>query len=80
MRSIEKLIDEQKKKEKNNKTAVENEEPDELEATMQWSAAKPINSAVSMFDRNLEKNRGGINTAPSVFDKGAVFHVSGEDE
>ena len=35
----------------------------------------PLNTAKSVFDEGMEKRFGGINTQPSVFDRGAVFRT-----
>lgn len=78
MRSVDKLIDEQKQKRKS--PAPDDDGPDEVEIMMDFPPMEAINLMGSVFDRDVAKKRGGINTAPSVFSKGAVFHVNPEDE
>lgn len=46
---------------------------EEMEEEMERPRFAPLNHRESVFAREAEKNFGGINTAPSVFTKTAVF-------
>lgn len=67
---------EAKKKQQEKRRRLEPEEPDEVEIEMELPRYEPINAAKSVFDDGLEKRFGGINTAPSVFDRSAVFRTN----
>lgn len=47
----------------------------EAEDGMELPRFVPLNRAKSTFDNGSGKAFGGINTAPSAFDKGAVFRT-----
>ena len=70
MRALEHL-EENKKKKKN----FQDDEPDDMEETLELPSYEPINTAESVFDKNAAEKTGGINTAPSVFDKDVVFKI-----
>lgn len=75
MRSLERL-EQQKRLERMKKRNVpppDEEMEDELEHL--WSV--PLNKMNSVFDDGAGKMAGGINTAPSVFDKRAAIHTDG---
>lgn len=72
MRSVDRL--EQQKRLKRQKQSLP--PPDEeLEEELAWPGFIPLNRAKSVFDAGADRNFGGINTAPSVFEKTSVFHV-----
>jgi hypothetical protein len=68
-----------KPEEKKKKQAPAQDEPDELDDYMEMPSHEPLNTAASVFDAGINKKTGGINTAPSVFDKSAVFKVTKSD-
>lgn len=75
MRSLERL--EQQKRIKRQKRSVP--PPDEeTEEEQDYPRPLPLNKARSAFDSGADGTFGGINSAPSVFDKSAVFHTEGE--
>lgn len=72
MRSLERL--EQQKRIKRQKKDLP--PPDEeTEEELELPRFVPLNKAKSAFDGGADRTFGGINSAPSVFDKGAVFHT-----
>ena len=50
-------------------------EEEELEDEMEWPAFQPINLKQNVFDSSSLRQREGINTAPSTFEKHCVFHT-----
>lgn len=48
---------------------------DEMEEELERPAFVPLNKSKSVFDTAQGNRTGGINTAPSVFDRQAVFHT-----
>lgn len=55
-------------------------QPDrETEEEMNHRPFAPMNTAASIFDRDLDRRFGGINTATSIFDRGATMHTGGSD-
>lgn len=76
-RSIDTMILDKKKQQEQRRRSMP-EEPDEVEIEMELPRYEPINAAKSVFDEGLEKRFGGINTAPSVFDRSAVFRTKKE--
>lgn len=72
MRSLERL--EQQKRMKRQK---KNLPPpgEETEEELEFPKFVPLNKAKSAFDGGADKTFGGINSAPSVFDRGAAFHT-----
>ncbi|MPM42679.1 hypothetical protein SDC9_89348 [bioreactor metagenome] len=80
MRHTDKLLEKQKQNEREKKTEAENRWPDEVELLEERPALPSINTAGSVFDRRTAKRFGGINTAPSVFERGAVFHTRTGEE
>lgn len=73
-RNLDRMMD-VKKKQREDRRRLPPEEPDEVEISMELPLHQPLNTAKSVFDEGLEKRFGGINTAPSVFDRSAVFHT-----
>lgn len=72
MRSLERL--EQQKRVKRQKRNVP--PPDEeTEEELERPRFIPLNKAKNAFDDGADKTFGGINAAPSVFDKTAVFRT-----
>jgi len=80
MRMVDRLLDEQKKKGQKKQNDWKTQDPDEVEIMMEKPIMEPINAAASVFDRGVEKAQGGINTAPSVFERKALFHVTPREE
>ena len=72
MRSVDRL--EQQKRIKRQKKNLP--PPDEeMEEEMECPRFIPLNERKSVFDSGAGKTFGGINSAPSVFDRKAVFHT-----
>lgn len=72
MRSVDRL--EQQRRLKREKRAVP--PPDEeTEEEMELPRFAPLNLRKDVFDGSAERTFGGVNTAPSVFDRKAVFHT-----
>lgn len=72
MRSLERLEQQKRiKRQKKNLPPPDEETEEELELPR----FVPLNKAKSAFDGGADRIFGGINSAPSVFDKGAVFHT-----
>lgn len=78
-RSIDTMIRD-KKQQQERRRRLTPEEPDEVEIELELPRYEPLNAAKSVFDEGLEKRFGGINTAPSVFDRTAVFHTKKENQ
>ena len=76
MRSVDRL--EKNRREEARRRAAR-EVPEELETEMQFPPVEALDRARSVFDRGLEKRWGGINTAPSVFDRQAVFRTKKDE-
>lgn len=70
--SLDKRIEEQNKK-KNQPKA--DDEPDDMDIQLERERMQALNRQKSVFDTDTGNNTPGINTAPSVFDKTAVFHT-----
>lgn len=73
MRTLDRLLDQKKRRDQKKNSAAQ--EPDEVEIMLELPALESLNAAASVFDRDAGKAFVGINTAPSVFDKKALFHV-----
>ena len=72
MRSVDRL--EQQKRIKRQKKNLP--PPDEeMEEEMERPRFIPLNERKCVFDGGADKTFGGINSAPSVFDRKAVFHT-----
>ncbi len=78
-RSIDTMIRD-KKQQQERRRRLTPEEPDEVEIELELPRYEPLNAAKSVFDEGLEKRFGGINTAPSVFDRTAVFRTKKENK
>lgn len=71
MRTVERLEKQRKlRQHKRNLPPPDEETEEELERP----SFVPLNQNKSMFDSGADKTFGGINTAPSIFSKTAVFH------
>lgn len=70
--SLDKRIEEQNKK-KNQPKA--DDEPDDMDIQLERERMQALNRQKSVFDTDSGNNTPGINTAPSLFDKTAVFHT-----
>lgn len=70
MRSIDRLEQQRRLKQQKKNLPPPDEE---MEEEMEFPKFRPLNQSKSAFDENLDKNFGGINTAPSIFEKTAVF-------
>lgn len=69
---LDQRMQEQNKK-KNNPRPNDDEETDmEMERAMRQA----LNKQRSVFDNDEGNRQGGINTAPSIFDRKAVFRIS----
>jgi hypothetical protein len=49
--------------------------PEDMELSLTREPAAPVNKRGSLFDEEAKRRFGGINTAASVFEKGALFHT-----
>jgi hypothetical protein len=49
--------------------------PEDMELTLRKNPVDALNSADNAFDALAKKRFGGINTKPSVFEKGALFRT-----
>ena len=78
-RSIDTMIRD-KKQQQERRRRLTPEEPDEVEIELELPRYEPLNAAKSVFDEGREKRFGGINTAPSVFDRTAVFRTKKENK
>jgi hypothetical protein len=78
MRSIDKMLKKQNERREQLRRPYQ-DEPDEVEITVERERSEPINSSASKFDRDTVKKFGGINTAPSVFEKYTVFRVTTDE-
>ena len=70
MRSLERL-----EQQKQNVPPPDEETEEELERPR----FVPLNKAKDTFDDGAVKTFGGLNTAPSVFDRTAVFHTRSDN-
>ena len=75
-RNLDRMMDVKKKQLEERNRRLPPENPDEVEIPMELPLHQPLNTAKSVFDEGLERRFGGINTAPSIFDRTAVFHTS----
>lgn len=72
MRALDRLEQQKRAKQQRGKQAPADEETEE-ELERPWFV--PLNKTLSAFDEDADKTFGGINTAPSVFDRKSVFHT-----
>ena len=72
---LDRMIDVKKKQRDQQLLQRPPEYDDEVEIEMELPRHMPLNTAKSVFDKGMEKQFGGINTQPSVFDRGAVFRT-----
>ena len=71
--SLDKRIEEQNQKKNKPKT---DDEPDDMDILLERQRMTALNMQKSVFDTDTGNNTPGINTAPSVFEKTAVFRSS----
>ena len=57
---------------------VANEEPEDMELTIPAIPMQPLNSSPDLFDASAQKKWSGLNTAPSVFEKSALFKIESD--
>lgn len=76
MQRITRELEERKKQKALRESQLPPEEPDELEATVEYARRQSLNRAASVFDNG--SLREGINTRKSVFDRSAVFTREGD--
>ncbi len=70
-----------KNRQQRNKRAAEApQEPEDMELELPFPKMLPLDTAGSLFDQNAQQHRGGINTAPSVFDARAVFRTKKQED
>ena len=69
---LDKRIEEQNKKK--NKPIID-DEPDDMDILLERERMLALNKNKSIFDTDSGNKTSGINTAPSVFEKTAVFHT-----
>ena len=73
MRSIDRLEQQRRMKQQQKKNLPRPDE--EMEEELERPRFVPLNKAKSAFDNGADRNFGGINTAPSVFDKQAAIRT-----
>lgn len=78
MKNAQEILENRAKQAQKKKRAAAEWEPDQVEIPEEMPKLRPLDTAPGCFAGGLEKNFGGINTAKSVFDRTAVFHVSRE--
>lgn len=71
MRTVERLEKQRKLRQQKRNLPQPDEE---MEEELERPSFVPLNQKKSMFDSGADKTFGGINTAPSIFSKTAVFH------
>ncbi len=72
MRSLERL-EQQKRLERQKRNIPPADE--EMEAELEHPRFVPLNQRKNVFDDSAGKTFGGINTAPSVFERQAAIHT-----
>ena len=70
MRSIDRLEQQRRVKQQKRNLPPPDEE---IEAELELPRFVPLNQSKSTFDSGTERTFGGINTAPSVFSRTALF-------
>ena len=79
MRSVDRLEQQRRMKQQKRKNSLLTDE--EAEEEMERPKPMFLNRNKSAFDSGTGNGQGGINNAPSVFDRQAVFRTSfGENE
>lgn len=74
MRSVDRLEQQKRlKRQKQNLPPPDEETEEELDRPR----FVPLDRTKSAFENGTDKTFGGINTAPSVFERGTVFHTEG---
>lgn len=74
MRSVDRL-EKNRRMEEQKRRQRPPELPDEMEEEMEFPPYQSLDRQKNVFDRDMEKRWGGINTELSVFDKKAVFRT-----
>ena len=72
MRSIDRLEQQRRLKQQKKNLPTPDEETEE---ELDYPRFVPLNKAKSAFDNGSDRNFGGINTAPSVFEKQAAIRT-----
>lgn len=72
MRSVDRLEQQRRMKQQKRNLPPPDEETEE---EMELPGFIPLNKAKSAFDNGSDRNFGGINTAPSVFDRQAAIRT-----
>ena len=67
------LEEKNKKKKKEIKFKAADEDPDEMDMELERKMFSNLNKQKSIFDSDSGNRTSGINTAPSVFEKSALF-------
>lgn len=74
MRSVDRLEQQKRLKRQRDRLPPPDEETEE---ELDRPRFVPLNQAKSAFENGVGKAFGGINTAPSAFERGTVFHTEG---
>jgi len=74
-RMIDRLAEEERKRRASRKKDPFDGDDDDVEITMEKPPFQFLNARRSVFDEGVDDRFGGINTAPSVFDRQAVFRT-----
>ena len=69
------MLDERMETQNKKRIRPRPQEDEEMEEEMDRPKFVPLNRSKSIFDQDAGKNFGGINTAPSVFDRQAVIRT-----
>lgn len=80
MRIVDRELEKNQKQRQNDAARrIAGEEPEDMELTIPAPPLQALNRTAGVFDESAKKMWSGINTAPSVFERGAVFRT-GEDK
>ena len=78
MHVVDKDLGKNQKQRQNLQTArAASEEPEDMELTIPAIPMAPLNNSPDLFDAAAQKKWSGLNTAPSVFEKNALFNTGG---
>lgn len=72
---VDEELEKQQKEKQKKKAADPDDEDAEIDIREEKEIPRPINKQKSIFDMADGRGASGINTAPSIFEKTAVFHI-----
>lgn len=73
--TVDDELEKQQKDKQKKKAADPDDEDAEIDIREEKEIPKPINRRKSIFDMADGQGGSGINTAPSIFERTAVFHT-----